>query len=67
MFPKSFNVLSFYSKGNYAIRIKLTLENKSDNTFIKAFPILVEGREARKEDDKRSKVNTVHCYYDTER
>lgn len=59
-------MVSFYSKGNYAIRIKLTLENNNDGSITRAFPVLIEGKEARKDDDKKAVVNTIDSYFDTE-
>jgi hypothetical protein len=48
VFPKSFNVLSFYSKGNYALRIRLTMRRHRDGECTMGLPVLLEGREARK-------------------
>jgi hypothetical protein len=57
VFPKSYSVLSFYSKGHYAMRVRLTAEDQATGKLIHAFPTLVEGREARREEGKRANIS----------
>ena len=45
--PKTFNVLSFYSKGHYALRIKLAAEDTKTGEVIKGFPIMMIGKETQ--------------------
>ena len=66
VFPKSFNVLSFYSKGHYALRVRLTAEEKEYGRQVQGFPVLVEGREARREEGKRASARTDELFYETE-
>jgi hypothetical protein len=44
VFPKSYSVLSFYSKGHYAMRVRLTAEELNSGRLIQGFPVLMEGR-----------------------
>ena len=44
VFPKAFNVVSFYSKGNYALRIRLSLQRLKDGLVLQGYPVLLEGR-----------------------
>ena len=39
VFPKFFNALSFYCKGNYNLSFKLTIENSEGKTT-SAFPVI---------------------------
>lgn len=47
------------------MRVRLTAQDLSSYKLVSAFPVLIEGREARREEGKRARINLNESYYET--
>jgi hypothetical protein len=45
------------------MRVRLTAQDLTSAKTIRAFPMLIEGREARREESKKANININEFYY----
>jgi hypothetical protein len=45
------------------MRVRLTAQDLTSGKLTQAFPLLIEGREARREEGKKASTNSLECYY----